>query len=68
MPTTREGGEHERGTLVRGVRGFPRENFEFLALLCANFHYWSLLFGETDSNKSVTYFCIPFQCMFEMFV
>ena len=31
------GGEHERGTtpLVSGVRGLPRENFEFLALLCA---------------------------------
>ena len=36
MPTAREpGGEHERGTLVRGVRGYLRENFEFLALLCA---------------------------------
>ena len=37
----REGGEHERGTppLSRGggggVGGLPRENFEFLALLCA---------------------------------
>ena len=31
------GGEHERVTLplVRGVRGSPQENFEFLALLCA---------------------------------
>ena len=31
------GGEHERVTLplVRGVRGLPQENFEFLALLCA---------------------------------
>ena len=31
------GGEHERGTppLVRGLGGLPRENFEFLALLCA---------------------------------
>ena len=30
------GGEHERGpTLARGVRGLPRENFDFLALLCA---------------------------------
>ena len=32
----REGGEHERRTLVRGGgRGIPRENFELLALLCA---------------------------------
>ena len=30
MLTAREGGKH-----VRGVRGFPRENFDFLALLCA---------------------------------
>ena len=39
MPMAREGGEHERGTppLVRGVRGLLRENFEFLALLCAFF-------------------------------
>ena len=37
MPTAREGGEHERGTLVRGggLGGIPRENYEFLALLCA---------------------------------
>ena len=37
MPTAREGVEHERGTppLVRGVKGLLRENFEFLALLCA---------------------------------
>ena len=37
MPTAREEGEHERGTLplVRGVRGLTRANFEFLALLCA---------------------------------
>ena len=36
MPTAREGGEHERGTppLVRGVRGLPREIFEYLALRC----------------------------------
>ena len=34
---TRERGEHEMGTppLIRGVRGLPREKFEFLALLCA---------------------------------
>ena len=31
MPTAREGDK----TLVRGVDGLPRENFEFLALLCA---------------------------------
>ena len=39
MPTSREGGGgYERGTppIVRGgVRDLPRENFEFLALLCA---------------------------------
>ena len=37
VSTARDGGEHERGTtpLVSGVRGLPRENFEFLALLCA---------------------------------
>ena len=37
MPTVREGGEHERGTLLSlgGLGGLPRENFEFLALLCA---------------------------------
>ena len=31
------GGELERGAppLFRGVRGLPREKFEFLALLCA---------------------------------
>ena len=34
MPTAREGGEHERGTPPL-VRGSPRENFEFLAPLCA---------------------------------
>ena len=28
------GGEHERGTPPL-VRGLPRENFDFLALLCA---------------------------------
>ena len=33
----RGGGEHERGSppLVRGIGGLPRENFVFLALLCA---------------------------------
>ena len=37
MPTAREGGEHERGTpsLFKGDRGLPRENYAFLALLCA---------------------------------
>ena len=34
MPTAREGGEHERGT-PPVVRGLPRENFDFLALLFA---------------------------------
>ena len=37
MPTAREG-ESTRGgppPLVMGVKGFPRENFEFLALLYA---------------------------------
>ena len=33
----RERGEHERGIPPsrQGVRGYPQENFEFLALLCA---------------------------------
>ena len=37
MPTAREWGEHERGfpSLSWGLGGLPRENFEFLALLCA---------------------------------
>ena len=37
MPTAREGGEHERATppLIKGVRGFPPNFFEVLALLCA---------------------------------
>ena len=39
MPTAREGGGGGGGGTRRGlplgVRGFPRENFEFLALLCA---------------------------------
>ena len=37
MPTAREGEEHERGTPLSlgGLEGLPRENFEFLALLCA---------------------------------
>ena len=36
MPTAREG-ESTRGgpPLVRGLGDLPRENFEFLALLCA---------------------------------
>ena len=29
MPTAREAGEHERGTLVRGARGYPPRKFEF---------------------------------------
>ena len=37
MATAREGGEHERGLPLSlwGLGGLPRENFEFLALLCA---------------------------------
>ena len=38
MPTAREGGQQEMGTpplVGGGLGGLPRENFEFLALLCA---------------------------------
>ena len=35
MPMAREGGGSTRGGLPLSLGGLPRENFEFLALLCA---------------------------------
>ena len=54
MPTAREGGEHDRGTplSLRGVRGSPRGNFEFLALLHA-FLMGSRFFARKDISWRV---------------
>ena len=64
MPTAREGGEHERGTspLIRGgggLGGLPRENFEFLALLCAFvmgfYAFWTRFQSRFFARKDISW-------------
>ena len=55
MPTAREG-ESTRGGLplsLVGLGGLPRENFEFLVLLCAFFNVFLCVWDQI----SVTIFC-----------
>ena len=61
MPTAREGGEHERGTLpsLGGLGGLPRENFEFLALLCAClmgfYAFWNRFQSRFCARKDISW-------------
>ena len=55
MPTAREG-ESTRGGLSSGgggVRGYPPENFEFLALLCA----FLMVFYAFGTRFQSRFFC-----------